>query len=124
MFHRVKVIGHVTCFADYLVTETTYFEETIDFFFIKDFLFLKMTCARRGKGIHPPPGTLRNNYNIYYKKIKMLIKTHNHKKTNKQSKDKKQTYIGGGRHERHNLGRESIGIFDIFYCSFKYFLII
>ena len=52
--------------------------------FFKDFLFLKMTCARRGKGIHPPPGTLRNNYNIYYKKIKMLIKTHNHKKqTNK-----------------------------------------
>ena len=58
----------------------------------------------------------------------MLIKTHSHKneqtKLKKQNKQKKQTHIGGERHERHNLGRESIGIFNIFYCSFKYFLII
>ena len=40
------------------------------FFFFKDFLFLKLACARHRKGIHPPPGTLRNNYNIYCKKIK------------------------------------------------------
>ena len=43
-----------------------------------------MTCVRRGKGIHPPPGTLRKITTFATKQIKMLIKTHNHmKQTNK-----------------------------------------
>ena len=63
-------------------------------FFFKDFLFLKMTCAQRGRGIHPPPGTLRNNYNIYY--TEKVNKDAQPYKTNKQSKVKKQTYGKGG----------------------------
>ena len=46
-----------------------------------------MTFARRGKGIHPPPGTLRKITTFATKKIKMLIKTHNHIKQTKLKTD-------------------------------------
>ena len=46
-----------------------------------------MTCARRGKGIHLPPGALRKITTFTTKKIKMLIKTHNHIKQTKLKTD-------------------------------------